>query len=91
MKDKITERLAQALQPVFVEIVNDSARHAGHAGDNGSGESHFRVKVVSAAFAGKGRIERQRMVYGLMKEELESGALHALSVSALSPDEYAGM
>lgn len=91
MKDKIEQRLAQALQPVFVEIVNDSARHAGHAGDNGSGESHFRVKVVSAAFAGKGRVERQRMVYGLMKEELESGALHAFSVSALSPDEYAGM
>ncbi len=91
MKDKITERLAQALQPVFMEIVNDSARHAGHAGDNGSGESHFRVTVVSAAFTGKGRIERQRIVYGLMKEELESGALHAFSVSALSPDEYAGM
>ncbi len=88
MKDNIAGKLAQALHPLVLDVVNESAHHAGHAGDDGSGESHFRVAIVSSAFAGKSRVERQRMVYALLADELGSGALHALSVSAVTPDEY---
>lgn len=86
----IQARLAQALQPIVLEIVNESARHAGHAGDDGSGETHFRVTIVSQVFAGKSRVERQRMVYDLLKSELEGG-LHALALRTLAPDEYDGV
>ena len=87
MQDRIRDKLARALQPSRLDIVNDSFRHAGHMGDDGSGESHFKVTVVSSVFTGKNRVERQRMVYDLLAEEL-SGAIHALSVKAITPDEY---
>ncbi len=87
MEDRIRQKLAQGLQPLMLEIVNDSARHAGHAGDDGSGESHFRVTVVSDKFNGKNRVERQRMVYDLLDEEM-AGEIHALSVKAMSEEEY---
>ena len=87
MEDRIRRKLAQGLQPLALEIVNDSARHAGHAGDDGSGESHFHVTVVSSSFNGKGRVERQRLVYDLLKEEMV-GEIHALSVKAIAADEY---
>lgn len=87
MQERIREKLAQALQPSTLEIVNDSSRHAGHMGDDGSGESHFRVTVVSGLFTGKNRVERQRMVYDLLAEELRGG-IHALSLKAITPDEY---
>ncbi len=86
----IQARLAQALQPILLEIVNESYRHAGHAGDDGSGETHFRVTIVSQVFAGKSRVERQRMVYDLLKSELEGG-LHALALKTVAPDEYDGV
>jgi len=69
-----------------LEIVNDSDRHAGHASSPGTGESHFAVKVVSAAFQGKSRIERHRMVNAVLAEEL-SGKIHALAITALTPEE----
>ncbi len=87
MQERIREKLAQALQPLELDIVNDSSRHAGHMGDDGSGESHFRVTVVSSVFIGKNRVERQRMVYDLLAEEMKSG-IHALSLKAITPDEY---
>ncbi|WP_434620402.1 BolA family protein [Tabrizicola sp. M-4] len=62
VSDEITQRLTQAFQPTELEVVNDSHRHAGHAGDDGSGESHFRVKIRAAAFAQMGRVERHRAV-----------------------------
>lgn len=88
MEERISAKLAQGLQTSVLDIVNYSARHAGHGGDDGSGESHFRVLAVSAVFAGKGRIERQRMVYALLDEELRSGAIHALTLQAMTPEEY---
>lgn len=88
MKDCIERRLAQGLQPILLEIVNDSLRHAGHAGDDGSGESHFSVLIVSLVFSGKTRVERQRMVYDLLANEMNAGVLHALSIKAMTPDEY---
>ena len=66
--------------------MNDSHRHAGHAGSPGTGESHFTIKVVSAAFAGKSRLERHRMVNQALAAEL-AGKIHALAIAALAPDE----
>lgn len=85
------DKLVTAFQPVDLSIEDDSARHAGHhheGGVNGraGGESHFNVRIVSAAFAGQSRIERQRAVNACLKEEL-SGAVHALSIKALAPGE----
>ena len=86
VEDRIRQKLTSAFAPLALEVVNDSHRHAGHAGSPGTGESHFTVKVVSAAFAGKSRLERHRMVNDALAEELE-GKIHALAVSALTPGE----
>jgi len=86
MQEKIEAKLAQALQPSRLSVVNESGKHKGHAGDNGSGESHFHVEVVSDSFTGLSRIARQRMIYNLLDEELKSG-LHALSLRVLAPGE----
>ena len=80
------EKLTRALAPLRLDIVDDSHRHAGHAGANPAGESHFTVTVVSAAFEGKSRVERQRLVYGVLADEM-AGRVHALSLQTLTPDE----
>ena len=90
MTETIRTRLAQGLQPLRLDVVNESGLHAGHAGDDGSGESHFRVLIVSAAFNGVGRVERQRIVHTLLKDQLSNG-IHALSIKTVSEDEYGGM
>lgn len=77
----IERKLTSAFAPVSLVVVDESHRHAGHAGARPEGETHFRVEIVSAAFEGKSRIERQRMVYDLLRDEL-AGPVHALSVSA---------
>jgi BolA protein len=82
----IRKKLTEAFAPVALEVVNDSHRHAGHAGSPGTGESHFTIKVVSAAFAGKSRLERHRMVNQALAAEL-AGKIHALAVTALAPEE----
>ena len=87
--ERIADKLRTALAPDHLEIADESARHAGHAGARPEGETHFRVKVVAEAFAGKGRVERQRMVYRILAEEL-AGGVHALALSTLSPAEAAG-
>lgn len=84
----IREKLAQAFAPETLDVVTESHRHAGHASSPGTGESHFAVKVVSLAFAGKSRLERHRMVNEVLAEEL-SGKIHALAITALSPEEGA--
>ena len=86
VEQQITEKLQQAFAPVVLEVVNDSHRHADHAGTPGTGESHFTIKVVSASFAGKSRLERHRMVNDVLAEELK-GPIHALAISALTPEE----
>jgi BolA protein len=86
VEDQITKKLRQAFAPLSLEVVNDSARHRGHAGSPGTGESHFTIKVVSASFAGKSRLERHRMVNDVLAEELK-GPVHALAISALTPEE----
>lgn len=82
----IREKLVRALAPARLEIINESHLHAGHRGSPGTGESHFRVLVVSAAFTGKSRLARHRLVNELLAEELKS-KVHALTISAHAPGE----
>ena len=86
----IHEKLTAAFAPLALEIEDQSARHAGHAGatrDDGSrGETHFHVRLVSSAFEGVTRVERQRRVYAALKDEL-AGPVHALTLSLLGPSE----
>jgi BolA protein len=84
--DRIRSKLEAALSPDSLDIVDDSHKHAGHAGAREGGETHFTVTVVSAAFAGKSRIERQRMVYGLLAEEMAE-RVHALALNTRAPGE----
>jgi stress-induced morphogen len=90
VEDEIRRKLSQAFAPEALEVVNDSHRHAGHAGSPGTAESHFTIKVVSGAFEGKSRIERHRMVSQVLAEEL-AGKIHALAVSTLTPSERAAL
>ena len=82
----IRDKLTAAFQPERLEVVDDSARHAGHRGAPDGGESHFNVVIVSPIFEGVGRVQRQRRVYAALAEEL-AGPVHALSVKALAPAE----
>jgi BolA protein len=84
--DTIRAKLSDGLKPVRLDIVDESHRHAGHAGARPQGESHFHVSVVAAAFTGKNRVARQRLVYGLLADELKSD-IHALSLVTLTPEE----
>ena len=90
--DSIRHKLTTSFAAVALEVVDESHRHAGHAGatrDDGSqGETHFHVRLVSAAFDGISRVERQRRVYAALADELK-GPVHALSVAALTPSEAA--
>jgi len=83
---RMRDKLEAALSPVEIEIVDDSHRHAGHAGARPGGESHFTVRLVSAAFAGRSRVERQRLVHAALAEEL-AGPVHALALVLRAPDE----
>ena len=82
----LESKLTAGLAPTALQVVDDSARHAGHAGASAAGESHFNVAVTSAAFAGLSRVQRQRLVYGLLTEEL-AGPVHALSLITCAPGE----
>jgi BolA protein len=82
----IREKLAAALNPVRLEIVNESHLHAGHGNAPDTGESHFRVLVVSALFAGKSRLARQRLINETLAEELKT-RIHALAIGAYAPGE----
>ena len=86
MAAEITRRLEEALAPSHLAVTNDSARHRGHAGDDGSGESHFSVEIVSERFAGLGRLARQRAVNAALGELMRE-RIHALSIKARAPGE----
>jgi BolA family transcriptional regulator, general stress-responsive regulator len=91
--ETMTHKLTARFAPSRLEIIDDSARHAGHAGHPGGagqgGETHFTVTLVSAAFAGMGRVARQRLVYETLTDELKGG-VHALALTTLAPDEERG-
>jgi len=88
VSEAIHNKLAAAFSPTRLDVTDDSSRHAGHEGARVGGESHFNVTIEAAAFAGVGRVQRQRMDYGALTDEL-AGPVHALSVKALAPGEAA--
>lgn len=85
-EQSMREKLLLGLKPTRLDIVNESELHAGHRNSPGTGESHFRILVVSDAFVGKSRIERHRIVNELLADEL-AGRVHALALKAYAPGE----
>lgn len=86
VKSRIEEKLSKAFQPDSLAVIDESHLHAGHAGHRPDGESHFRVHMVSSAFAGKSRVERHRMINEVLAEEL-AGRVHALALHPAAPGE----
>ena len=83
---EIDRQLRAALAPTRLAVINDSAGHRGHAGDDGSGESHFTVEIEAPAFAGMGRLERQRAVNAALGDLMRE-RIHALAIRARAPGE----
>ena len=86
MQERIVARLTAALDPILLDVVDESDRHAGHAGAPEGGGTHYRVRVVSAKFDRRTRVERHRLVYDLLTAEFADG-LHALALVAKAPGE----
>jgi BolA family transcriptional regulator, general stress-responsive regulator len=91
MQERIAARLTEGLEPHRLDILDESDLHAGHVGNRpghapAGGETHYRVKIVSPKFVGLSRVERHRLVYGLLEAEF-AGRLHALAVDAKAPGE----
>jgi BolA protein len=86
---RLREKLETAFAPQSLAIQDESSLHSGHSGAREGGESHFRVRIVSAAFNGLTRVERQRRVYAVAADEIEAG-LHALALTTLTPEEAKG-
>ncbi|MGA0532726.1 BolA family protein [Hansschlegelia sp. KR7-227] len=86
VRARIERLLTDALQPDRLEVVDESHLHAGHAGARPEGETHFRVRVTSAAFSGMKRLDRHRRVNALLADEL-AGPVHALAIDARAPEE----
>ncbi|MCB2101973.1 MAG: BolA family transcriptional regulator [Rhodobacterales bacterium] len=84
--DTIRDKIRAALAPERLTVEDESHLHAGHAGARPGGESHFRVEVVAAAFDGQSRVARQRMVYGVLAEEMRE-QIHALALTTRTPEE----
>ena len=83
---EMLRRLDSALSPTRIALIDDSEQHRGHGGYNPAGESHFSLSIESPAFAGKSRVQRQRLVYSALGE-LMDGRVHALSIRATAPGE----
>jgi BolA family transcriptional regulator, general stress-responsive regulator len=83
---EMLQRLNSALSPTRIALVDDSENHRGHGGYNPAGESHFTLEIESAEFAGKSRVERQRLVYKALGD-LMHRRVHALSIRATAPGE----
>jgi BolA protein len=85
-RDLIAEKLTKTFAPAILDVVDESHRHAGHAGHREGGETHFRVYIVAEAFRGKSRLDRHRMINETLAGELEGG-VHALAIHASAPGE----
>jgi BolA protein len=83
---EMLQRLHSALSPTAIELIDDSEAHRGHGGHNPAGESHFSLIIESRAFAGKSRVERQRLVYAALGDLMRE-RVHALSIRATTPGE----
>lgn len=86
VSETITKKLQEAFTPDSVDVVDESHLHEGHAGHRPGGQTHFRVYIVSQAFAGKSRIDRHRMINTVLADDL-AGGVHALAIHAAAPDE----
>lgn len=86
VREKIHQQLATAFAPTALEVIDDSAKHAGHAGARAEGESHFTVRIASDRFVGLSRVARHRAVYEVLKPLFDQG-LHALAIDAKTPEE----
>ena len=86
VQQAIEEKLTKELAPQSLRLDNVSHRHAGHAGSPGTGNSHFELHLVSERFAGLSRVQRHKLVYGLLAEEM-AGPIHALQLTLLAPGE----
>lgn len=86
IRTAIETKITAALAPERLDIIDDSASHAGHAGAHPEGESHFKLVVVAKAFEGQGRVQRQRMVYDAIAEEM-ANHIHALELKTMTPEE----
>ncbi len=84
--DRLTRKLTEAFTPESLNVADESHQHEGHAGARPGGQTHFRVYIVSAAFKGKTRIERHRMINAALADDL-AGGVHALAIHATAPDE----
>ncbi len=87
VKDRIEATLTAALQPASLDVIDESHQHAGHMGSRPGGETHFSVQVTAAAFAGKSRIARHRVINDLLSGEMAPGGVHALAIEARAPGE----
>lgn len=83
---RLREKLMVALDPLRLDVINESEMHAGHRSSPGTGESHFRILIVSEAFAGKSRVDRHRMVNNILGDDV-GGRIHALALSTFAPGE----
>lgn len=81
LEQQIRQRLADAFDPSVLEVVNESHLHAGHAGDDGTGESHWRVRISAPALAEQGRVARHRAIHAALGEDI-IGRIHALAIEA---------
>ena len=86
VRDRIIAKLTEKFAPEKLDVIDDSARHAGHSGADPRGESHFRILIISEAFTKKPRIERHRMIYLTLEKEI-TDRIHALEIKAVSPLE----
>jgi BolA protein len=86
VSDTITKKLQEAFTPESIDVVDESHLHEGHAGHRPGGQTHFRVYIVSQAFAGKSRIDRHRMINTVLAGDL-AGGVHALAIHAAAPGE----
>jgi BolA family transcriptional regulator, general stress-responsive regulator len=86
MRQRIVARLTEALDPILLDVVDESDRHAGHAGAREGAGTHFRIRVVSAQFERTSRVDRHRLIYELLRAEFADG-LHAVALVAKAPRE----
>ncbi len=86
IQQRIVARLTEELDPIVLDVIDESDRHAGHAGARPGGGTHYRVRIVSAKFAGLSRVARHRIVYNSLPAEFADG-LHALALDAKAPGE----
>lgn len=89
VQQEMTKILEDAFAPTRLDVINDSASHSGHAGDDGSGESHFTIMIESAAFSGVPRLQRQRMINAALGD-IPGQRVHALAIKASAPEDNQG-